>query len=167
MKVAVISDTHDRLDYIGKVVEEINKEDVSLTIHCGDFISPFSLKELKKLNSDFIGVFGNNDGEILGLLKASNFSIFKPPYEFVFGGMNFVVMHEPLFVESLASSGKFDFILYGHTHEVEVKKVGSSTIINPGEVCGYITGNPTFAILYPQFREVEIRKVRSGNQQSY
>ncbi len=159
MKVAIISDTHDALGKIRKAVKIINEEEVSLTIHCGDFVSPFSVKELRKLNSDFIGVFGNNDGEIVGLLEASEFSIFKPPYELVFGGKKFLIMHEPLFVEEVAISGKFDFILCGHTHRAGVEKKGSTTIINPGELCGYITGKASFVILNLQSGNVEMRKI--------
>ncbi len=164
VKVAVLSDTHDRVELIREAVELINAENVELTVHCGDFISPFSVKELRRLKSDFIGVFGNNDGEVEGLLRSSDFSIFKPPYEFKLSGFRFVVMHEPLFLEELAASERFDFLLYGHTHRVDVRRAGRSVIVNPGECCGYITGEATFAILNLHNREVSIRKLGSGNR---
>ncbi len=142
-----MSDSHDNIEALRKAVELFNKENVELVVHCGDFVAPFVFKVLKKLNADFIGVFGNNDGEILGLLKQSDYSIFRPPYQAEFAGKKLLIMHEPLFVEQVAASGEFDILLYGHTHEIDIRKVGKTLIVNPGEVCGYISGKRSVALI--------------------
>ena len=148
MKIAVISDSHDNLHALEKFLKRIEGEKVDLVIHCGDFVSPFSVKYiLDNLKCDFFGVFGNNDGELLGLTKVSGGLIEKPPVLKLVDSQRFVVMHEPLFVDSLAKSGDFDFILYGHTHEVDLRVINGCQIINPGELCGYLTGRSTFVIL--------------------
>ncbi|HDN96134.1 MAG TPA: hypothetical protein ENG71_03620, partial [Thermoplasmatales archaeon] len=56
------------------------------------------------------------------------------------------VTHEPSIVDALAT--KYDIVIYGHTHEKDLR-VGKSLIINPGECCGYLTGKRSIAILYP------------------
>ncbi len=160
MIVAVISDSHDNLRKVEELLNFLHKNPVDLVIHCGDIVSPFTLKLLLEgLNSDFFGVFGNNDGEVAGLLKVSGGLMEKPPLLKEIGGLKFAVMHEPLFVDSLASSGDFDFILYGHTHQAESYSVGNTKVVNPGELCGYLTGKSSFAILNTTQKEVEIVKL--------
>ncbi|WP_456341616.1 metallophosphoesterase [Thermovibrio sp.] len=157
MKVAVVSDTHDNLPKVREFIERVNSEGVELVIHCGDFVSPFTVKLLlSELKCDFIGVFGNNDGEIAGLLKVSGGVIEKPPVAKVIDGQRVAVMHEPLFVESLAKSGDFDFILYGHTHQVDKRVINGCQVVNPGELSGYLTGRSSFAILDTAQLTVEI-----------
>lgn len=160
MIVAVISDSHDNLKKTEEFLNFLEKNPVDLVIHCGDVVSPFTLKLLLEgLKSDFLGVFGNNDGEVGGLLRVSGGLIGKPPVLKEIDGLKFAVMHEPLFVESLAKSGDFDFILYGHTHQVENFSLGKTKVVNPGELCGYLTGKSSFAILNTTQREVEIVKL--------
>jgi putative phosphoesterase len=157
VKVAVVSDTHDALSKIEEFASKVNSIGVELVIHCGDFVSPFAVKLLlSRIKCEFLGVFGNNDGEIAGLLKVSGGLIEKPPVVREICGKRVAVMHEPLFVESLARSGDFDFILYGHTHEAVVKEINGCYIVNPGELSGYITGRSSFAILELTQPKVEI-----------
>ncbi len=161
VKVAVISDSHDNLKLVERFSQIVREEKVDLVIHCGDFVSPFCLKLLlNSLPCDFIGVFGNNDGEVAGLLKVSGGTVEKPPTFKEIDGLRFAVMHEPLFVDSLAKSGDFDFVLYGHTHEVDVRTVNGCQIVNPGELCGYLTGKSTFAILDTRELSVRIEEVK-------
>ncbi|MEO2068814.1 MAG: metallophosphoesterase family protein [Desulfurobacteriaceae bacterium] len=68
-------------------------------------------------------------------------------------------MHEPFFVDSLAKSGDFDYILYGHTHELSTKVLNGCQIINSGELCGYLTGKSTFVILDTCQNSVEVREI--------
>ena len=158
MRIAVVSDSHDNLQRIEQFVKTVNEEGVDLVIHCGDFVSPFAIKLLlSDLKCDFLGVFGNNDGEISGLLRVSGGLVEKPPVSKLIDGQRFAIMHEPVFVESLAKSGDFDYVLYGHTHEVDARIVGNCQIVNPGELCGYLTGKASFAILDTSRNLVEIR----------
>ena len=63
MKIGIISDTHDRLPFIDKAIEELNKERVDLVLHAGDYCAPFAAFRFKPLKAKMIGVFGNNDAE--------------------------------------------------------------------------------------------------------
>jgi putative phosphoesterase len=71
MLLGVIADTHDNLPKIEKAISVFNRKRVSLVLHAGDYIAPFSLLPFRKLNCDYLGVFGNNDGEREGLTKIS------------------------------------------------------------------------------------------------
>ncbi|MEM2810730.1 MAG: metallophosphoesterase family protein, partial [Candidatus Korarchaeum sp.] len=57
---------------------------------------------------------------------------------------------------SLASSGRFDFVLYGHTHEVHIEEIGDTLVVNPGELCGKLSGRRTAALLYTEAKKAEI-----------
>ena len=68
--VGIISDTHDNRMAIGKAVELFNQRGVSRVFHAGDFIAPFTVIDFSKLNCEMTMVFGNNDGERIGLYNS-------------------------------------------------------------------------------------------------
>ena len=166
MLIAVISDSHDHRDNILKAVSIINEKNVEALIHCGDFVAPFVKKWFDELNdktkNQFFGVFGNNDGERLYLKQVlgqicvfaqnSNEQIIE------LGGKRIYFSHMPKkeSIDALANSGRFDIILSGHTHSMEIRKYKEVLIINPGELCGYLTDKPTFAIIDTETMEAEI-----------
>lgn len=145
MKLGIISDTHDHMQFIKDATEFFKSENVDLVIHGGDHVAPFSFKLWKAMGIEIMAVYGNNDGEIKGLKKM--FSkigrIFERPHEFILEGKNILLMHEPDNLREFAASDKYDVIIYGHTHKKVVKKEGDTLIINPGEGCGWITGAAT------------------------
>ena len=63
MKIGIIADTHDNLQAIDKAIERLNQEKVSLVMHAGDYVAPFSVLHFKSLQAKLIGIFGNNDGD--------------------------------------------------------------------------------------------------------
>ena len=148
MEIGIIADTHDNVPKIVKAVKILNSRKVNFVIHCGDFIAPFSLIPFKGLNCDWIGVFGNNDGEKKGLLAKSENRIKEAPYLLELEGIRIVITHE--FKDSDA-----DIILFGHSHEPSVKR-NSKLIINPGEVGGWLQGKSSLAIVDLKSMEAEI-----------
>ncbi|MFX0037934.1 MAG: metallophosphoesterase [Promethearchaeota archaeon] len=167
MKIAVISDTHDHKNNILKAVSIINERDVDALIHCGDYVAPFVRRWFNELNDsikqNFFGVFGNNDGEIL-FLRENLGQICEFPHNgnemiLELGGKRIFVSHMPReqTIAALGNSDHFDIILTGHTHILSNKKLDNGTlVINPGEVCGYLTGKATFVIVDTERMESEI-----------
>ncbi|PLV58985.1 metallophosphoesterase [Thermotoga sp. KOL6] len=155
----ILSDTHDNMQVLKRVGELVVEKKIEKIFHCGDFVAPFVLGNLLKDGVDFYGVFGNNDGEILLLNKRSNDRIKKPPFSLEVSGLKIVMMHEPVLVDTIARSQEFDLVMYGHTHEVDVKKVGKTLIINPGEACGYLSGRSTVYLFDPETREGELLEI--------
>jgi putative phosphoesterase len=160
MKVGIISDTHDNLEAVDAAIEVIESEEVSLTIHTGDVISPFAAERLKDLSSPVKAVFGNNDGERTGLKK--KFREFGAEIddfiEFRHGGKRFAVYHGTIegVLESLVEAGLHDVVACGHTHRPEIKTIGNTLFINPGEVCGYLTNRRSLCLLDINTMEPEI-----------
>ena len=63
--IGIISDTHENVPVIERVVEQLKALRPELVVHCGDIISPPVLKRFAGLPLRV--VFGNNDGESDGL----------------------------------------------------------------------------------------------------
>jgi hypothetical protein len=152
MLVGLIADTHDCLPMVDKAVRKLNESDVELVLHAGDYIAPFVIPRFKGLKAKLIGVFGNNDGdrellrrrfsECEGLEMRGNFA------DIVVDGLRVALLHghEEELLKALVNSEGFDVVVYGHTHKAEVYRKGKTLVVNPGEVCGYLSGKSTIAL---------------------
>jgi len=160
MIVGLMADTHDRLRLVDKAVKRLNKENVELVLHAGDYIAPFVVPHFKPLKMRLIGVFGNNDGE-KELLKKSFAGIgadLRGMFaEVKIDGLRIAVLHgeEEELLRSLIDAESHDIIVHGHTHEAKTYRKGKTLVINPGETCGYLTEKPTLAILDTQTLNVK------------
>jgi uncharacterized protein len=140
VKIGIISDTHDHLPRVRQALEIFQREGVGRVLHAGDLCSPFVLLEFKKLGLPFTAVFGNNDGEWLGLTQLARElgEVHKGPLALPLDGRRIALMHEPVFIDALADSGHFDLIVFGHTHDLEERRTGGTLVVNPGEACGFL-----------------------------
>ena len=59
---------------------------------------------------------------------------------------NIFLTHVPDNLESESMIKEYDLLIFGHTHNAEVKKIGGSVIVNPGEAGGWLYGKATIAI---------------------
>ena len=160
MMLGLMADTHDRLPLIDRAVSEFNERGIQLVLHAGDFIAPFVVPRFKPLKAKLIGVYGNNDAE-LELLKRK-FAEIGGEIRGRFGemeieGLKIAVLHgeEDELLKSLINTGSYDVIVHGHTHKAETYKKGGTLVVNPGETCGYLTGESTIAVLDTKTLEVE------------
>ncbi|ASJ09891.1 phosphodiesterase [Thermococcus sp. P6] len=162
MLIGIMSDTHDNLPAIRKAVNLFNGSNVELVLHAGDFVAPFVAKELRKLEAPLKGVFGNNDGERKGLYEA--LGIYDEILEVEADGMKIVVTHgtDERIVRALTRSNLYDVVVVGHTHRYEIREEGRTVLVNPGEVCGYVTGVRSVAFLDTRKREVRIVNLDTG-----
>ena len=67
MQIGVVSDTHNNLKNIDKIIYLFNKEDIDFVIHTGDVTNANSLEKFSRLKCKLIGVYGNNDRNEKGL----------------------------------------------------------------------------------------------------
>jgi putative phosphoesterase len=162
MLIGVISDTHDNLPMVEKAVKRLNDEKVELVLHAGDYVAPFVIPKFKALNAKLIGVFGNNDGDHELLRKrfgeTDNCEV-RGRFALVdANGFRIALLHgdETELLDALIHCGGFDAVAHGHVHAVGVQKKGKTLDINPGEVCGYLTGRTTMALLDTTKREAKI-----------
>jgi putative phosphoesterase len=148
MKIGAIADSHDNIPKIAGAVELFNEEGVELVLHAGDYISPITAHAFEKLDAPLVGVFGNNDGDRIFLVERFRDigSIYPDYHEFEIDGKKGVLMHEPKFIDALVKSGLYDLVVYGHTHQIDIRE-GQPLVINPGECGGWLSGRATVAIV--------------------
>ncbi|MCL5024816.1 MAG: metallophosphoesterase [Nitrospirae bacterium] len=147
MLTGIVSDTHDDMAALRKAVEIFNEEKVSHVLHAGDLVSPFTFDIFEGLTCGFTGIFGNNDGDKLLLRERFGGRIYNQPHVTTIAEKKVILVHEPDLVEALADSGHFDLVIYGHTHKPDVRKAGSTLIVNPGKLARLHKGLSTLAIL--------------------
>ncbi|KAF0178206.1 MAG: phosphodiesterase [Nitrospirae bacterium] len=147
MLIGVMSDTHDHLDNIRKATALFASRGVQHILHAGDFTSPFTYRALKDFHGGFTAIFGNNDGDRVLIKQMYGESVHPQPYVFSLADRRIVMMHEHHVADALAASGHYDIVIYGHTHEPVVRRVGNTLVVNPGEVCGWLYGKPSVAVL--------------------
>jgi putative phosphoesterase len=131
LKIGIISDTHDDVENVQSAIEIFNTEKVTHVIHAGDYIFPGIVLEFKKLDAKLMGVLGNNDGERVHLLK--NFLSIGAELKGELGeveldGVIFGIYHgtDEQIKNKLVDSGKYDVIVTGHTHRIEMPSVHST-----------------------------------------
>lgn len=147
--IGIMSDSHDNLDAIRKAVKFFNEAEVELVIHAGDLIAPFTAKEFKELNCEFVAIFGNNDGERDNLRNAYKDICYLDDFkELEIQNKKIAVFHgtNEALTDALVKSRNYDIVIRGHTHKHEIIE-GKCMLINPGETCGYLSGKKTVVLL--------------------
>jgi len=149
MKVAVLSDIHDNIWNLKKVLKRVKKEKCEAILFCGDYCAPSIVKLIIELKLPTYAVFGNVDGAHYEITKLAEnlpyFHQFKGMAEIELGGKKIALCHYPKLAQGLTTTGKYDAVFYGHTHKAEQKKIGRTLIANPGEIMG-MKGKCTFGV---------------------
>ncbi len=164
MLIGVISDTHDNLPMIDKAVELLNRKEVNLVLHAGDYVSPFVIPRFKALKGRLIGVLGNNDGDHEMLKQqfreSGNCELRSRFAAIEAEGFTIALTHgnETELLNALVSHGTFDAVVHGHSH-FSTTRADHTIVLNPGEVCGYLTGISTLALLNTRLRTAEIVRI--------
>lgn len=161
MIVGVVSDTHNNIKNINRIISLFNQEPVDLVIHTGDICSANTLKHFSKLNAPFIGVFGNNDRNEEGLKEVCTehgFLFQEPPLSICLKNKKVVIFHEPdLIQEYLKKHKDVDLILHGHTHRHKEVEIDEIVYFNPGESAGWIEGKNALGII--NLDNLEIKRI--------
>lgn len=142
----IISDSHDNIKTLSKAIEIANRRNIEHLFHCGDIIAPFSAKVLKQFKGELQAVFGNNDGEKYGLKRILGDDLNLSPMAIRVEDYSILMMHEPFDFEDLKG---YDYVFYGHTHELVINREKERIIINPGDSSGWVSERPTCVIVEP------------------
>ena len=140
MKIGLISDSHDQMDHIRKAAQIFREQGVERVIHVGDFVCPLAIICLEGL--DVYAVYGNNDGERVGLLNM---------FEKIGGHLVGEVLEMdtpegqiaayhgtvPSLLNALIHSQKYCVVVSGHTHKVMDRWEGKTRVLNPGTAHGF------------------------------
>lgn len=143
MRIGVISDTHNHLPNVQRIVALLNAAGVERVLHTGDITQPKTLAALAQLDAPLLGVFGNNDhGERAGLEAAAancQMTLVAGPLELQLAGRRIIVVHDPRELDALPGAVP-DVALHGHTHRHRLERHGERVVFNPGECAGHVAG---------------------------
>jgi len=161
MLIGVVSDTHNNIKNIKKIINLFNEEQVNLVIHTGDITKAETLQIFSELNCKITGVFGNNDRKELGLenvCSENNFIFQEPPLLLILNRKKIVIFHEPDLIEDYINRNKdIDIVLHGHTHRFRQETIGKTSYFNPGESSGFLEGRNSVGII--NLEDSEIRRI--------
>lgn len=151
MIIGAMADSHDRLDAVDKAISFFNSQEITDVLHAGDLVSPFVVPLFSKLKAKLHFVWGNNEGDHdfvkvrfanIGVTPLGDFAALQ------LDGKKIALLHgiHEEIVDSLVESGCYDLVVRGHNHKAEITE-GETLVVNPGEVCGYLTGRQTVALI--------------------
>jgi hypothetical protein len=160
MKIAIISDTHDRLSNLSKFLKWAKENEPPIIIHCGDVAT---FKALENLVKNFSGKvylsFGNADLDIDKMKNLqeiySSLYIYEKIGEVEIGNLKIAFTHYPWTAKELAQKNSYHFIFYGHTHKPWAEKINKTYLINPGNLEGE-PYQPTFCVLDLETKEFRL-----------
>jgi len=163
VKIGIISDSHDHHENVLKVVEIFKSEGVKYILHAGDIISAFTASAFGQVkDARFVAIFGNTDAEKVALkaaIEAFGGEIHDDPYSFEVDGHRIFMTHKPTLLDEIIASGKYDLVVYGHTHIQDIRKQGHTVVINPGELTDWLTGSGSAVILETDDMSCEIKNL--------
>lgn len=160
MKIGIISDVHDNLRTLKKVLDQLKTgQGVDMLIHCGDWDMPFTMRTFVGFNKPIRGVLGNGDPDIqkflyqlqnLEMLKGIDMQIKFRFLDLNCKGKRIGVFHgdDEELNQVLVESQLFDVICLGHNHTPSLVKNGKTLVINPGSLVGYFAEKGNVPITY-------------------
>jgi len=159
MKIAILSDSHDRIDQLERVLTSVKGSGAERLCFLGDFCAPFSLAALAEgFDGPIDAVFGNNDGDVFLLMQVANklprVTLHHPLAELEIDGVKIALQHYPELGKRLAQSGAYDAVFSGHDHQRYQEEIGDTLWANPGEIMGRF-GTVSYGLFETGTREFE------------
>lgn len=160
MLLGVVSDTHNRIAHIHRIVSLFDRAGAETVIHTGDIASPQALQAFAALSVPLLGVWGNNDLPRSQLAAAAGelaFDFREPPMFVELAQRSIVVVHDPRDLDQLDEDSPHQVALHGHTHRFrsELDQRGR-LIFNPGECAGHMPGKNAVGLLNLRTLETEL-----------
>ena len=148
MRIGVVSDTHNNLRNVRRIVELFRDARVERVVHTGDITQPRTLRVLSEVGVPIVGVFGNNDERAALLADAAELEVelAEPPFEWVIASRRVLVAHDPIELEGAVEYGHA-LVLHGHTHRCTIERSATQLLFNPGECAGHLAGKQTVGIV--------------------
>jgi putative phosphoesterase len=149
MRIGVVSDTHNNLRNVARIVELFNTARVDRVIHTGDITQAKTIHAFAALDAPLWGVFGNNDQERDSLdaaIAERGFRFVEPPLELVWHERRILVVHDPRDFDG-ALDDDHHLALHGHTHHHRLERSATRLIFNPGECAGHLDGHNAVGVV--------------------
>ncbi|HJN51981.1 MAG: YfcE family phosphodiesterase [Pseudomonadales bacterium] len=140
MRIGVVSDTHDNMPNVEKIIDIFNGTGVDRVIHTGDISRVKTLTAMSRLKVPLFGVYGNNDQERTDLEQSAalnGFHFTDPPLEVEWCDRSILVVHDPRDLNRYLNH-KHHLALFGHTHIKTIEFFANQLKFNPGECAGQL-----------------------------
>jgi len=146
MKICILSDSHDHIPLLEAAVRDARALGATAVLHCGDVVAPSTLHCLEQFQLPVHIIHGNNTGDLYALTRLGH----KPGGVLRYhgmdagielGGKRIFLVHYPHYARAMATTGDWDLVCCGHSHEVEIKwlshvRGGKAVLVNPGTIGG-------------------------------
>ncbi len=166
MRIALLSDIHDNVWNLKKVLNSEALKSTDTLLFCGDLCAPFVIHLLGEAYTKPIHmVLGNNDGDVAAIIcniaQYPNMELHGEYYRGELGGKTIAVNHYPDNARELAESGIYNIVCYGHNHTLKEEIVGATLMLNPGPIMGYHGGRledipATFMVMDTDSMQTEV-----------
>lgn len=135
MKIGILSDTHSRYATVDKALALLRERGVEMVLHCGDIEDAATVQLFEGLPTHF--VFGNCDSdreELRQAMRDSGATLQEPFGHLDIDGRKVAWIHGDVkrLFQDREAAGHFDYLFYGHTHQAEQHRTGSTLVVNPG-----------------------------------
>ncbi|ESS11243.1 MAG: phosphoesterase, MJ0936 family [uncultured archaeon A07HR60] len=127
--LVLISDTHgsDTHRLEGRTLQAVR--DAEVVVHAGDFCEPAVLTAFEQASKSFLGVYGNNDGDVIRSRLPESRVV-------EYGNTRLAVCHTRRGGrQELSLFGRqenADAVVYGHSHRPGIDEDGPIPLVNPG-----------------------------------
>ena len=153
MKVGLISDTHNHLRETRRALDLLVRHGATHLVHCGD-----AGAEVVDLLAAVCLEHGLRAHVALGNCDRGDEARYAPQPagierglspEFMLAGKRCVAVHgdNAHRLESVSTSGEFDYVFTGHTHARSDRRIGKTRVLNPGSPVRPRGGPPSVALL--------------------
>ena len=139
MKIAILSDSHGRIDKLKKLFYFCKNEKIQKIIHAGDFLVDGAAEIFAEfLDQNFFVARGNCDVDAENWRKIENQKNISASeiLHFSIQKINFAASHIRGFAQNFCREKKIatDVFVHGHTHRAEFLPEKNFFILNPGSL---------------------------------
>jgi len=161
MKIAVISDIHDNLSNLDKVLRYCRENNIEKIICLGDFGTELTLDKLAEFEGEVFTVLGNMDEGHVDYNKIKNkhqnCQVWETYGEVELGSLKIGFTHKPedAYLKINEQRNYFDIYFHGHTHKPWEENFQGTRLVNPGNVANQFYP-PTFAVLNTENKSLKL-----------
>ena len=150
MLVALLSDIHDHTTHLLLALHTARQEGCTRLFFMGDMAGTGTFRTLREEWPHGIDlVFGNNEYEKVSFRKLAGqwplTTLHGETADLELDGRRIFLTHLPWTAAKAAESGLYDAVFFGHTHVPEQRHIGSTLVVNPGEIYGR-QGSPSIGV---------------------
>jgi len=155
MKIAIISDSHDHIEPLDKVLDYLKKKKIQILIHCGDVSTIDTLNYiLRHFDGTMYLARGNADNFQISKDKNNKLKLFDNLGRLVIEGKKISFIHKIAEIKQ-ADIKASDVVFYGHDHRPWMKLKDNTIIANPGN-CAGMSYMSTFAVYDSKTNKIKL-----------